>query len=384
MTAAAAPRALRADDAVRVGVIGSGGRGQLLTGEFKEIGAQVAAVCDVYQPNLELGLKAASSDARGYRDYRQMLDDQSIDAVVIASPDHWHARMLIDAVSAGKDVYVEKPLCHEIADGFAMRDAVRRNKRICQVGTQRRSSTVLGEAKKIVDARRLGDIRLVTCVWMNYQPDFSDKALQGDLDWNAWLGPAPKRALDPTRFFNWYYYWDYSGGLLVGQGAHIFDEIQWFMGSEGPVAATCASGRNNVAGAEVPETATASLEYAENYLSTFTLGYKAMKYHTHNDQLMQLHGSKARLDVPREGYTLWPEQRTLVMKPEVTRDEPGSFEAATRTHIRNFLECVRTRNEPNAPVEAGLKTAIALGMMISALRSGKRVRWNATTRTIES
>ncbi len=222
MTAAAAPRALRADDAVRVGVIGSGGRGQLLTGEFKEIGAQVAAVCDVYQPNLELGLKAASSDARGYRDYRQMLDDQSIDAVVIASPDHWHARMLIDAVSAGKDVYVEKPLCHEIADGFAMRDAVRRNKRICQVGTQRRSSTVLGEAKKIVDARRLGDVRLVTCVWMNYQPDFADKALQGDLDWNAWLGPAPKRALDPTRFFNWYYYWDYSGGLLVGQGgAHL-------------------------------------------------------------------------------------------------------------------------------------------------------------------
>jgi predicted dehydrogenase len=384
MTAAAAPRAVSAADSVRVGVIGSGGRGQLLTGEFKEIGAQVAAVCDVYQPNLAAGLKAASTGAKSYTDYRALLEDKSLDAVVIATPDHWHAKMAIDAADAGKDVYVEKPLCHEIADGFAMRDAIRRNKRVCQVGTQRRSSTVLGEAKKIVDSGRLGDVRLVTCVWMNYQPDFTAKPLAGELDWNAWLGPAPKRDLDPTRFFNWYYYWDYSGGLLVGQAAHIFDEIQWFMGSQGPAAATCAGGRVNVQGAEVPETATASLEYAENYLSTFTIGYKSMKYHTHNDQLLQVHGSKARLDVPREGYTLWPEQRTLKMNPEATRDEPGSFEAATRAHIRNFLECVQTRNEPNAPVEEGLKTAIALIMTVTALRSGRRVRWNPSTRSIES
>ncbi len=384
VAAAAAPRAISANDAVRVGVIGSGGRGQLLTAEFKEIGAQVAAVCDVYQPNLAAGLKAASTGARGYTDYRALLEDKSLNAVVIATPDHWHAKIAIDAANAGKDVYVEKPLCHEIADGFAMRDAVRKNKRVCQVGTQRRSSTVLQDAKKIVDSGRLGDIRLVTCVWMNYQPDFVTKPLAGDLDWNAWLGPAPKRELDPTRFFNWYYYWDYSGGLLVGQAAHIFDEIQWFMASQGPVAATCAGGKVNVAGAEVPETASASLEYAENYLSTFTIGYKAMKYHTHNDQLLQLHGSKARLDVPREGYTLWPEQRTLKMNPESTRDEPGSFEAATRAHIRNFLECVQTRNEPNAPVEEGLKTAIALGMTVKSLRSGRRVRWNPSTRSIES
>ena len=384
MTAAAAPRALRADDMVRVGVIGSGGRGQLLTAEFKEIGADVAAVCDVYQPNRERGLKGASSQARGFTDYRKLLEDKSLDAVIIATPDHWHAKMAIDAADAGKDIYVEKPLCHEVADGFAMRDAIRRNKRICQVGTQRRSSTLLGDAKKIVDAGRLGDTRLVTCIWMNYQPDFSTKSLEGDLDWNAWLGSAPKRPLDPTRFFNWYYYWDYSGGLLVGQAAHIFDEIHWFMGSQAPVAATCAGGRINVQGAEVPETASSSLEYAENYLATFTIGYKAMRYHTHNDQLTQFHGSKARLDVPREGYTLWPEQRTLQMKAEVVRDEPGSFEAATRAHIRNFLECVRTRNEPNAPVEEGLKAAIALGMTMTSLRSGRRVRWNTATQTIES
>ena len=384
MTAAAAPRAMRAADSVRVGMIGTGGRGQLLTAEFKEIGAEVSAVCDVYRANLDAGLKAASTGAQAYGDYRRLLDDKSLDAVVIASPDHWHAQMLIDAVHAGKDVYVEKPLCHEIADGFAMRDAVRSTKRICQVGTERRSSVPLGDARKIVVSGQLGDIHMVTSLWMNYQSDFATRPLEGDLDWNAWLGPAPKRNLDPTRFFNWYYYWDYSGGLLVGQGAHIFDQIQWIMGSESPVAATCASGRVNVNGAEVPETASASLEYAENYLATFTIGYKAMRYHTHNDQLMQFHGTKARLDVPREGYTLWPEQRTLQMKPEVVRDEPGSFVAATRAHIRNFLECIRTRNEPNAPVEGGLKTVIALGMTMAALRSARRVRWNASKRSVES
>jgi predicted dehydrogenase len=375
---------MRAADSLRVGLIGTGGRGQLLAGEFKEIGAEVAAVCDVYRPHLDAGLKAASTGAQAYGDYRRLLDDKSLDAVVIATPDHWHARMLIDAVGAGKDVYVEKPLCHEIADGFAMRDAVRRSKRICQVGTQRRSSVPLADAKKIVDSGQLGNIHMVTSLWMNYQADFTTRPLEGDLDWNAWLGSAPKRAPDPTRFFNWYYYWDYSGGLLVGQGAHIFDQIQWIMGSEAPIAATCAAGRVNVKAAEVPETASAGLEYAEDYLATFTIGYKAMRYHTHNDQLTQFHGTKARLDVPREGYTLWPEQRTLQMKAEVVRDEPGSFVAATRAHIRNFLECIRTRDEPNAPVEGGLKTVIALGMTMAALRSARRTRWNASTRTVEN
>jgi predicted dehydrogenase len=378
------PAALAAQgDQIRVGLIGAGGRGKYLTAEFKEVGAQVAAVCDVYKPNLEAGLKVASTGAAGHSDYRRMLDDKSLNAVIVATPDHWHARMVIDAVNAGKDVYVEKPMCHEIPEGFAIIDAVRKTKRIVQVGTQRRSMPLFREIKGIFTSGRLGDIRLVTSQWMNYQSGLRQAQLQGVLDWQSWLGPAPKRELDPTRFFNWYYYWDYSGGLLIGQAAHMIDAIQWLMGSEAPVAVTCAGGQVNLKPAEIPETASVALEYAENFLATFTIGYKAMRYHNHNDQLAQYHGSKARLDVGRESYTLWPEQQSLVMKPADSKDEPKAFDAATRAHIRNFLECIRTRNEPNAPVEEGFKTALALCMTLESLRKGRRVRWNAAARRTE-
>src|SRR5690242_6801847 len=130
--AAAAGRALGANDRIRTGIIGSGGRGQYLIGVFKEMGAEVAAVCDVYQPNRDAGLKGASTGAKGHTDYRRMLEDKSLEAVIIATPDHWHARMAIDAVEAGKDVYLEKPLAHTIDEGFAVISAVRRTKRILQ------------------------------------------------------------------------------------------------------------------------------------------------------------------------------------------------------------------------------------------------------------
>jgi predicted dehydrogenase len=134
------PVALAASgDRPKGAIIGSGGRGQYLTGEFKEIGVEMAAVCDVYEPNLQRGLKAANTGAKGYADYRRLLEDKSIEVVVVATPDHWHARMVIDAVEAGKDVYVEKPLAHTIDEGFAIMEAVKRTGRIVQVGTQRRS-----------------------------------------------------------------------------------------------------------------------------------------------------------------------------------------------------------------------------------------------------
>lgn len=375
---------IAANDTVRTGVIGSGGRGQLLTAEFKEIGAEMAAVCDVYEPNLQAGLKKASTGARGYSDYRRLLEDKTLDAVIVSAPDHWHARMAIDAVQAGKDVYLEKPMAHTIPEAFDIVAAVRRSKQIVQVGTQRRSADLFQQAQKLATSGRLGDIRLVTSQWLNRQDGLSAATLQGPLDWNAWLGPAPKREMDATRFFNWYYYYDYSGGLLIGQAAHIVDAIQWFMNSTQPLAVTCSGGRANLKGAEVPETASIIMEFPENYLATFTLGYKAMKYHTSQDQIMQFHGSKARMDMGREGYRIYAETSSPVLTPEKEDMRVGSFVPATRDHIRNFLECVKTRQEPNAPVEGGLATAIVLCMTLDSLRSGRRLRWNAQTRRVES
>lgn len=373
-----------ANDRVRAGIIGSGGRGRLLTAEFKEVGAEMAAVCDVYQPNLEAGLKAASTGAKAYSDYRRMLEDKSLDAVVVATPDHWHARMVIDAVEAGKDAYVEKPMCHKIDEGFEMIAAVRRTKRVVQVGTQRRSSPLFQEAQRLANSGVLGDVRLVTSYWLNHQAGLSDRKLQGSLDWKQWLGTAPQRPQDEVRFFNWYYFWDYSGGLLIGQAAHIVDAIQWFMNSPHPLAVTCSGGRVNLPGAEIPETASIIIEYPENYMATFTLGYKAMRYSTSLDQMKQFHGAKARLDVGREGFRLYPEQTGPELKAVKEDIQPGSFGPATRQHIRNFLECVRSRKDPTAPVEAGQATAIVLCMTLDSLKSGRRLRWNAEARRVES
>lgn len=375
---------LQPPDRIRAGVIGAGGRGRLLTAEFKEIGAEIAAVCDVYQPNLEAGLKAASTGARGYRDYRRLLEDRSLDAVIIATPDHWHARMVIDAVEAGKDVYVEKPLTHTIEEAFQVVDAVRRTRRIVQVGTQRRSAPLFHEARAVMASGRLGDVRLVNSWWLNHQPPLAARPLEGELDWEQWLGPAPRRPLDPQRFFHWYWFYDYSGGLLIGQAAHMVDLFHWFLDSRGPLAVTCAGGRVNLEGAEVPDTASILIEYPENCFAVFTLGYKAMRYHPRQDQLAQFHGSRARLDVGREHFRLYPETREPELTPEREEARPGSFAAATRDHIRNFLECVRTRREPNAPVEAGLSTVIVLSMALDSLRSGRRLKWNAAARRVET
>jgi predicted dehydrogenase len=227
-------------------------------------------------------------------------------------------------------------------------------------------------------------VRLVNSWWLNRQESLRKGRLEGELDWQKWLGPAPKRELDPVRFFNWYYFYDYSGGLLIGQAAHIIDCINWYMNSSFPLAVNCTGGRVNLEGAEIPETASMAVEYPENYLAVFTLGYKAMRYHTHNDQLQQYHGARARLDLGREHYTLYPQSNEIEMKPSVAERRPGSFAQATRDHIRNFLECVKTREDPNATVEMGQWTNVALCMALESLRKGRRVEYDPKTQRMRA
>jgi predicted dehydrogenase len=383
LTAASFGRVAGANDLIRTGLIGSGGRGQLLAGVFKEAGAEVVAVCDVYEPNLQKGLKQASSGAVAYADYRRLLEDKSLDAVIVATPDHWHSRMAVDAVTAGKDVYLEKPMAHTIEEGFEIVTAVRRTRRVVQVGTQRRSSDFFLGAKTIMDSGALGDVRLVTSQWLNRQSSLSNAKLAGPLDWKAWLGSAPGRPLDPVRFFNWNYFSDYGGSMLAGQGAHIMDAILWFMKSSEPVAVTCAAGRVNIPGAELPETAVLTAEFPENYLATFVIGYAAMHYATFNDQLKQFHGSRARFDVGREWFALYPQSDAMDLKKSAEKRDPGSFARATGLHVANFLDCIRTRRDPNAPVEAGQATNIVLCMALESRRTGRRMVWNRSARRVE-
>ncbi len=380
----AASRAAAANDTLGLAIIGAGGRGRYLTATFKEEPkVEFRGVCDVYEPSLQKGLQAAGAKAKPYDDYRRVLESKDIDAVVVATPDHWHAQMTIDAVTAGKDVYVEKPMCHKIEEGFRVVDATRRHRRVVQVGTQRRSYDLFIEGKKVMDSGKLGEVRLVNAWWYNYAGGGGRRKIEGKLDWEKWLGPAPRRPLDANRFGNWYYYWDYSGGLMVGQAAHVIDAIHWYMNSSFPIAVSCAGGKPHLENVEIPETTSMLIEYPEDYLAVFTVGYRAMRYNAANDQMKQFHGSKARFDVGRESWALFPQSNEIEMKAALERKQFGSFERATRQHIANFLDCVRTRKEPNAPVEAGQSTSVVLSMAIEALRSGRRMKWNASRRDME-
>jgi len=385
LSAASLGRLAGANNKIGVGVIGAGGRGRYLTSAFKEdANAEIRAVCDVYEPNLQKGLAAAGPRARSYDDHRRLLEDKEIEAVVIATPDHWHAQMILDAVAAGKDVYVEKPMCHTIEEGFRVIDAVKKSGRVVSVGTQRRSYDLFLEGKRVMDSGRLGPVHLVTAWWMNHQSGLRRAKLEGNLDWKRWLGPASARPLDETRFFNWYYFWDYSGGMMVGQAAHIVDTIHWFMNATYPSAVTCSAARVHLDGAEVPETTSMTVEYPEDFLAVFSVGYRAMRYAPAEDQIKQFHGTKARLDMRRESFALYPESREEVLRPEAERQQFGSFERASRTHIANFLECVRSRKAPNATVEMGQQTNVVLCLAMESLKTGRRVRWNAARRAAES
>jgi predicted dehydrogenase len=384
LSAFSALRVVGANERVRLGLIGAGGRGRQVASHFTLQNVDVVAVADVYEPHLRRGLKIAGPHANGHDNYRKLLEDKTIDAVLIATPDHWHAQMTLDAVSAGKDVYVEKPLCHTIDEGFQVVEAVRKTSRVVQVGTQRRSYDVFLEAKKAMDSGPLGEVRLVNAGWYNKTTSLRAGKLEGKLDWQQWLGPAPQRPLDPLRFFNWYYFWDYSGGLMVGQAAHIIDAIHWFMNASRPVAVTCASGKVHQEGAEVPETVTACIEYPapNDFLAIFTLGYRAMRYSPSNDHLTGFHGSKARLDVKRDSFALYPESDQVKMKPSVEFERPGTFDNATKAHVGNFLDCIKSRKEPNAPVEAGQSTNVVLCMAMEAVRTRRRICWDETARRI--
>ncbi len=368
-------------DTIRVGVIGAGGRGRLLMKTFLANAAvRIDAVADVYEPNLEAGLSLAKGGAKPYRQYKELLADKEIDAVIIATPEHWHAQMLLDAIAAGKDVYVEKPLCHTAEQGVALIDAVHNSKCVVQVGMQRRSYDLYLKARDIRAAGTLGDVRLARSWWINNSlNDPPATELDGRLDWEQWQGPAPRHPLDPNRFRNWRSYSDYAGGIVADQGAHIYDGIHLIRGVGFPSAVTASGGRVHAPEGDTPETVIVIAEYPEDFLGVFTINYAGMRYPTRIDQLNQFDGDRARMDVARESVAVFTKAQ-----PESPVDTAtGSFSAATDAHVRNFLDCVRNRNQPNATVEKGFHAALVVLMANASMKRGRRIRWNAEARRVE-
>jgi predicted dehydrogenase len=350
-------------------VIGTGGRGRYLNRVFQKVGARCAAVCDVYQPNLDLALKD-SPQAKPYIDYNELLDrEKGLDFVVIATPDHHHCPMMLAALAARKDIYAEKPLSKSLEQSQEMIRAVRNSKQIVQIGMQRRSAEVIRSAKRLVDQNVLGKISMVKPMWnWNIAGPLDNSPLAGQLDWNRFLGPAPQRELEPMRFRYWRYFWDYAGGNMTDQGTHLMDVVQWFTNSGPPVSAVCYGQVNKMTGAEHPDVFCAVFEYP-GFVATWTLNY-CNSYQ--NNWSITFMGDKGTLVLDEEGYRVFEEPWR-----EIKNREPVYLvkrPVLVEEHIQNFLDCVKTRSEPNCPIEIGASAVAGPHLANIALREGVRAK----------
>ena len=374
-------------DQVVLGVIGSGSRGTFVMTVFqKDPAVRIGAICDVYEPNLEKAISTASripgSKPKAYRNYNDLLADPDIDAVLIATPEHWHARMVLDALAAGKDIYVEKPLCHTPEEGVRLVEAERQTRSIVQVGMQRRSYDLYQRGRELVAARQLGAVRMVRAWWLNnYLGGGVAQKLDGPLDWEQWQGPAPRRPFDANRFRQWRFYSDYAGGIVADQGAHVFDGIHMLMGAGLPAAVNASAGKPHKPGVDQPESVVAIAEYPEDFIAVFSINYAAMQYQLRNDQLNQLDGDQARMDIGREELKVYAKGSEDA--PSMQFQSERGFGYATDLHVQNFLDCVRTRKTPTAPMRVAFQAALVVQMANLSLKQGRRLRWNAAAAKVE-
>jgi predicted dehydrogenase len=378
-TSGASARIQGANDRIRVGIIGTGGRARGLMTQLKRLaGVEIVAVCDVYEPRLLQAAEIAGPGAAQRAEYRALLDDRSIDAVLIGAPDHWHRTMTLDAVAAGKDVYVEKPVSHDIAEGAEMVKAIEASKQIVQTGTQQRSWDHFVLGKQLVDSGRLGQITFVQTYWYQharagtYAPVTMDK-----LDWKRWLGSAPDRPFAPERFYQWRHFWDYGGGCVTDLMTHWIDVVHWYMDVDAPASAV-ATGRNyNIKLWEAPDTVNATMEFPKNFMAVY-LGTYVSKV---DDGGLEFRGELGTLKIDRARLAFYRDDAayapgTLTPEPEiyVRSSADGSI-----AHMQNWLDCIRSRKTPNAPIRVGHAAARTSHIANAALKSGKPARWNPST-----
>jgi predicted dehydrogenase len=397
-TAASSHRVLGANDRVRVGVIGVGLIGKRHLIDFlAEPDCDVVGVCEVYTPRLEEGLALAGAKATGCRDFRKMLDRPDVDAVVVSTPDHWHAPISIFACAAGKDVYVEKPLTHVVREGRWMVQAARHHRRIVQVGTQQRSGAHFKRCVDLIRNGHIGDVRSVRLASRrNIAPGFTRPVGEQPLsppDWDMWLGPAPYVPFEPTRcIYHFRWFWDYSGGQTTNLLAHDIDVVQWATG-ELPRAVAAMGGRYSLRGiGETPDVFEALFEYP-----SFVATWSDSEVSAGRGPGLSFCGTRGTLTINRVGLEVIPDpdlppdaQIPRFTEPASPAGEapPGLRTAAVtdsgyeqvrdqfKPHVRNFLDCVKSRQLPAADVEGGHRSVTSCHLANIALKLKRTVRWD--------
>ncbi|MGO9243135.1 MAG: Gfo/Idh/MocA family protein [Bryobacteraceae bacterium] len=406
-TAGSYARIMGANRRVRLGLIGCGGRGSYVAGFMRELpDVEFVALCDVWLRQAEKARGWAGAGATAVQDFRPVLERNDIDAVVVSTPDHWHAAVTILACQAGKHVYVEKPLAHNIREGRAMVEAARRSGRIVQVGTQHRSAPHLAEAAGIIRSGELGPVHFVR-VWnyANLSPEgighAPDGSAPGDMDWALYLGAAPEHAYNRLRHgptFRWFH--DYSGGIITDYGTHRFDTVHQIMNAAAPAAVSASGGRYVLRDdGDVPDLIQATYEYPG-----FVMSYEACLYSAHGlggrtpelryynargefdrPNGMAFYGANGALFVDRLMWEIYPD-----FKPAPWLARPGELSTetriarrtrqgadATRAHAQAFIAVLRDGRECPCDVATGHRSTTVAHLGNIALATGRKLKWDA-------
>lgn len=375
-------RVLGANERIRVGLIGCGGMGRGDLATFlanKDVDCPI--VCDVDDRQAArarfLVEEMRNVAPETTRDFRRVLDRKDVDAVIVATPDHWHALPTVMACQAGKDVYVEKPLATSIAEGRAMVEAARRHNRVVQMGTQWRSSESMAEAVAFVRAGKLGKVRFVRCWayldWIGDIGNPSDGSPPEGVDYDFWLGPAPRRPFNPNRFhFNFRWFWDYAGGLMTDWGVHLINVALWAMGTAPPRSVSSSGGKYVLNdNSETPDTQIAVFDFP-TYALIWEHQVRCGVGMNNRPWGIWFSGTEGTLILNDAGWEVISEPKKQTLQP-LTR--PGSPDPRP-AHVRNFLDCMRTRQQPVEHVELGhfVTTVAHLGNV--ALRSNTKILWD--------
>jgi predicted dehydrogenase len=403
-TAAAfsASRILGSNDRVQIGFIGYGLIGAQHVHDFKNLpDVDLAALSDVYEPRLREGQAACGARAKGYNDFRRLLDNKDIQAVVISTPDHWHALLTIMACAAGKDVYVEKPLTLFVREGRWMVTAAKRYQRVVQVGTQQRSGGHYADAVKLLQGGYIGKIHTVRIgSFRNVMPGFGappDSDPPAGMNYDLWLGPAPERRYNPNRsLYHFRWFWDYSGGQMTNLGAHEVDIVHWVMKARAPGAVASSGGRLALTdNGETPDTQDALFEYP---------GFTALWSHREasrgrrEGEGLEFFGTQGSMTLGRSGFEVIPDMQVppenqipqfrgepvggpeRVANPKATPwCEPVRvkvYNDLLASHARNFIDCVKSRQQPLSSLEEEHGVATACHLANISLRLGRKVRWD--------
>ena len=413
LTALSASRVLGANERVNVGIIGFGLIGRIHTQSFMEQpDVNIAGVSEVYRPRADACAALVGREIRKYPDFRKMLDDKGIDAVVVATPDHWHALQTMLACAAGKDVYVEKPLTLFVKEGRWMVDVANRTKRVVQVGTQNRSGPNFQRARDYIQSGKLGQTVSVQTGYMrNLMPGFGsppDGDAPADLDWEMMLGPAPQHRYNPNRaIYHFRWFWDYSGGQMTNLGQHSLDLVHYFLGVTAPKSVYSTGGRFFLKdNCDVPDTQDAIIEYP-GFSTTVTYREASAGRPGQGMGGLVFMGTRGSMPVGRGGFEITPDAKinpaSTVAKilgghpiggpqpvpeeresswTEPVKDDTGDAMMDYRRHARNFLDCMKSRKQPATDVESGHRVATVCHLCNISLRTGRKINWDAAKEQI--